>query len=82
MSCKARPAPATGWASRAAAQSASLPFAGLNLSGLASNSYVENAEIGPHYRAITAQHVAAAGSCPLFRLQTTAARFTRGRARR
>ncbi|MBO9876086.1 cellulase family glycosylhydrolase [Xanthomonas sp. D-99] len=68
----------TGWAGRAAAQSASLPFAGLNLSGLASNSYVENAEIGTHYRAITAQHVAAAGSCPLFRLPTTAARFTRG----
>ncbi|PPU25164.1 glycoside hydrolase family 5 protein [Xanthomonas arboricola] len=67
-----------GWGGRAAAQSATLPFAGLNLSGLASNSYVENAEIGTHYRAITAQHVAAAGACPLFRLPTTAARFTRG----
>ncbi|MCC4608552.1 cellulase family glycosylhydrolase [Xanthomonas campestris] len=67
-----------GWGGSAAAQSATLPFAGLNLSGLASNSYVDNAEIGTHYRAITAQHVAAAGACPLFRLPTTAARFTRG----
>lgn len=68
----------TGWPGRAAAQSPSLPFACLNLSGLASNSYVENAGIGTHYRAITAQHVAAAGNGPFFRLPTTAARFTRG----
>nr|WP_244952518.1 cellulase family glycosylhydrolase [Xanthomonas maliensis] len=69
---------AGGWSRHAAAQRASLPFAGLNLSGLASNSYVENAVIGTHYRAITDQHIAAAGACPLFRLPTTAARFSRG----
>lgn len=55
-----------------------LPFAGLNLSGLASNNFVDNAIIDRHYRDIRDQHIAAAGACPLFRLPTTAARFSTG----
>ncbi|MCD9031522.1 glycoside hydrolase family 5 protein [Luteimonas sp. Y-2-2-4F] len=66
-----------GLGGRARAQSAALPFAGMNLSGLASNPYVENARIGTHYRDITEQHIEAAGDCPLFRLPATAHRFTR-----
>ncbi|AVS76392.1 transposase [Paracidovorax cattleyae] len=60
------------------AAGATLPFAGMNLSGLGSNSFVENAAIGTHYRDITEQHIAAAGDCPLFRLPTTAQRFSTG----
>ncbi len=55
-----------------------LPFAGLNLSGLASNNFVDNALIDRHYRDISDQHIVAAGACPLFRLPTTAARFSTG----
>ncbi|WP_241688309.1 glycoside hydrolase family 5 protein [Pseudoxanthomonas composti] len=69
---------ATGLIGRASAQTKTLPLAGLNLSGLASNNYVENARIGTHYRDITEQHIAAAGACPLFRLPTTAQRFSTG----
>jgi endoglucanase len=69
---------ASGLIGRASAQTPTLPLAGLNLSGLASNNYVENARIGTHYRDITEQHIAAAGACPLFRLPTTAQRFSTG----
>ncbi len=74
---------AAAWAATASwsaghAATASLPLAGMNLSGLGSNSFVENAKIGTHYRDITEQHIAAAGDCPLFRLPTTAQRFSTG----
>ena len=74
---------AAAWAATASwsaghAATASLPLAGMNLSGLCSNSFVENARIGTHYRDITEQHIAAAGDCPLFRLPTTAQRFSTG----
>ncbi|WP_192883463.1 glycoside hydrolase family 5 protein [Paracidovorax avenae] len=66
-----------GWSAGHAA-TASLPLAGMNLSGLGSNSFVENAQIGTHYRDISDKHIAAAGDCPLFRLPTTAQRFSTG----
>ncbi len=59
-----------------AAQTNAVFFAGLNLSGLASNSYVEDAKLHTHYRAAEDKHIIAAGECPFFRLTTTAARFT------
>ncbi len=55
-----------------------LPLAGLNRSRPGSSSFVENARIGTHYRDINDQHIATASGCPLFRLPTTAQRFSMG----
>ncbi|WP_263140539.1 glycoside hydrolase family 5 protein [Pseudomonas sp. RIT-PI-AD] len=65
-----------GMAATPAAAANTQVFAGLNLSGLSLNSYVENAELGTHYRTPEDKHIVAAGDCPFFRLPVTAARLT------
>lgn len=56
---------------------ATLPLVGMNISGMASNDYVENAELGTHYREPEDKHFIAT-PCELFRMPTSANRFSQG----